>query len=59
MNTLNVSGLKQDDQLEIFSINGQKMAIGFESNESIDVSDLPIGIYILKTDTKVARFVKR
>lgn len=59
MDILNVSGLDQKDQLEIFSINGQRMMLGAESNNSIDVSVLPTGIYILKTENKVARFLKK
>jgi hypothetical protein len=49
--TLNVNGL-QDATIELFSANGKKvMTLAGFSGNSIDVSALPAGIYIMKLET--------
>jgi len=54
---LSVEGLAPDQELLIYSLGGQVLLK--TSEQDIDVSQLTPGIYLLKADQKVFRFVKK
>lgn len=56
---IQISSVESYNQTEIYAISGQKMSVDQTGNGMIDVSSYPTGIYILKTENKIARFVKR
>lgn len=43
---------------QIYSITGQLLKQSNQTANQINISDLPTGIYILKTESKVGRFIK-
>ena len=43
---------------QIFSITGTLIKQGSQNTQTIDISELPEGMYILKSENKVARFIK-
>jgi len=43
---------------QIFSITGTLIKQGSQNTQTIDISELPEGMYILKPENKVARFIK-
>jgi hypothetical protein len=64
---LEISGIKltanQFEDIQIFNTLGKcaqalKLKTDLQENERIDISGLPAGVYILKLNNKVQRFVK-
>lgn len=58
---LNVSttGLLNDTVTAIYDLTGRQVLYGKLSENTINVSTLPTGIYILKIDNRIAKFVKQ
>jgi GH35 family endo-1,4-beta-xylanase len=61
---LNIQGLTTDDgKINIFDITGKTILNNYvisDNNKTIDVSQISLGVYILKTESgKVARFIKQ
>ncbi len=58
-NTLNIHfGESANGMLEIFDLSGRQIFAEKSSGNSIDVSSFPSGIYLLKLDGQVAKFIK-
>jgi len=56
-NILNIESREQINAVEIYAISGRKV---LQSNQNrINVSKLNAGIYIIKVDNKVTRFIKK
>lgn len=59
--TLNISGCQQGSTVAVLSLDGQLLISTVASAHSltIDVSNLPQGTYLLKTDHSVVKFIKK
>ena len=58
-NNISVSGVANDQQYEIFSFDGKKIKTGkYSSGETIDISRIPTGIYLLKISNQNLKFIK-
>ncbi|MGZ5284286.1 MAG: M1 family aminopeptidase [Kaistella sp.] len=56
---LSVSGAHTDHQFEIFSLDGKLIKTGkYSSGNTIDVSPLPKGVYLLKIQNQNLKFIK-
>jgi len=51
--------LSEDAEYKIFSVVGQVVMEGTLKNNTINVSPLANGMYFLKIDGKIVRFVKQ
>ena len=52
-----IIGIK-NQEIEIISINGKSMLRIFYDGKSLDVSSLPQGLYLIKTNNKTLKFEK-
>jgi hypothetical protein len=56
---LSVSGLEKVENFQMYSIDGKLLKAGnLAPEQSIDVSKLPNGVYILKIAGKSLKFIK-
>ena len=51
--------LKMTERLEIIDLNGRKLFTGEKGSNSIDVSSIKPGIYFIKIDDKLTKFIKQ
>lgn len=54
--TLNIKGISKIDSAEIFDMNGRKVLTS--KNANINVENLPNGVYLLKVNHQVIKFIK-
>lgn len=57
-NVLNVSGI-DSDMVSIKNISGQTVASKMINNGQIDISNLENGVYIIESENRIARFIKK
>lgn len=56
---INISGLSQPAEIKVFSIQGILLKTFTQVENRIDVSELPVGIYIMNLENEEIRVVKR
>ncbi len=62
VSTIYINGIPENEALSIYSIKGEKFAVNknpYEGTTSINVSNLPTGIYILQIGTQSVKFTKK
>ncbi|WP_027377430.1 M1 family aminopeptidase [Kaistella palustris] len=58
-NELSVSGITKDEPYEIYGLDGKRLKSGvYQSQNSLNVSTLPKGVYLLKLQDQNLKFIK-
>jgi len=56
---INISGLSEPAELKVYSIQGQLLKSAAQVQNTVDISDLPAGVYFLNISTGDKTFLKK
>ena len=58
-NSFTLRNLKEKETLRIYALDGRLMkSVEVSENQMVDISDLPIGLYLVKTERQTLKMIK-
>jgi hypothetical protein len=55
---INIEGISKRTAIEIYALNGTKVSETISDNGKVDITNLPSGLFIVKSGNKIARILK-